>query len=70
MYPAVCVINGKLRTNTSEPGAFSCRGVQTRFVRAAGCDNEAPTYIERFKNCCLHGIAGSYYRGSVEEKER
>jgi hypothetical protein len=22
-------------------------------------NNEAPTLLERFKNCCLHGIAGA-----------
>jgi len=70
MYPAVCVIDGKLRANTLEPGASSCCDAQTRLERAAYADNEAPTYNERFKTCCLHGIAGTVLRrGSVEEKE-
>ncbi len=57
MYPAVCVIDGKLRTNTSFPGAFSCCSAYARFGGQPN-NNEAPTLLERFKTCCLHGIAG------------
>ncbi len=46
MFPAVYVINGRLRANTSLPGAVSCCGVHARLSEKPDTTKWRPLNIE------------------------